>query len=158
MSVIKRVFGAVLVLLIIASVGFIFYNSALPPEKSSEQSTALGGVIAEIIPPETELGGFVQKYLRKIAHFTEYGLLGIELAVLCVFFTRRKLISLCRSFFFAGSVALLDETIQILSKRGPSVIDIWIDIGGYVFFSLFTLFASGLVLLVFLLVRKIRGY
>ena len=158
MSAMKKILASLLVLLILATIGFIFYNSTLPPEESAGQSNAVGGIIAEIISPDTELGGFIQKYLRKIAHFTEYGLLGVEFSVFCVFIVKRKIRSFKNSLFTASFVALVDETIQIFSKRGPSVEDIWIDIGGYVFFSLITVVVLTVGYLVCIAVRKIRGY
>ena len=158
MGALKRMFSVLLALVILLTVAFIFYNSSLPPEQSSQQSGAVGGIIAEIIPPETELGGFIQKYIRKIAHFTEYGLLGIELAIFCVLFTERKFLFSLRALFFAGAVALVDESIQIFSKRGPSVSDIWIDIGGYVFFSLLALAVMAVIRLIFFIASKFRGY
>ncbi len=157
MSLLKRMFSVVLILVILLTVAFIFYNSSLPPEESAQQSGVIGDIVAEIIPPETQVGGFVQKYIRKIAHFTEYGLLGIELALFCVLFAERKFTCFTRSLFFAGTVALIDETIQIFSKRGPSVIDMWIDIGGYIFFSLSALLFSLVVYLISLVIRSIRG-
>lgn len=156
MSAIKRFFALILVLVIAATVAFIFYNSSLPPEKSSEQSGAIGGVLAEIIPPETELGGFLQKYLRKIAHFTEYGLLGIELALMCVFFIKHKIAFALGSLFFAGTVALVDETVQIFSERGPTVSDIWIDIGGFLFFSALAYLVLALIKFVAFIIRRRR--
>lgn len=139
MSILRKTFSIILALAICATIAFIFYNSTLPPEESSEQSGAFGDIIAEIIPPETEVGGFVQAYLRKIAHFTEYGLLGIELTLLCMLLLKKRARSLPNAFIFSAFVALTDETIQIFSKRGASVGDIWIDVGGYVFFSALTL-------------------
>lgn len=149
MSALRKSFLIILALAICATVAFIFYNSTLPPEESSEQSGAFGDIIAEIIPPETEAGSFVQTYLRKIAHFTEYGLLGIELTLFCMLLKKKRLRLLLNAFIFSVFVALSDETIQIFSKRGPSVNDIWIDVGGYVFFSALTLvllFALSLIL------------
>ena len=156
MSAAKKIFCILLVLLVFLTVAFTFYNSSLPPQESSEQSDTVGGIIAEIIPPETQVGGFIQKYLRKIAHFTEYGLLGIEFALLLVFFSKKKFSFFIKGFFFSGTVALLDETIQIFSKRGPSVEDIWIDIGGYIFFSVITVFVSLVILLIALVVKRIK--
>ena len=156
MGAFKRVLSVLLALLVLLTVAFIFYNSSLAPDVSAEQSGAVGGIIAEIIPPETELGGFLQKYIRKIAHFTEYGLLGIELALFCVFFAKRKGAFCFGSLFFAGTVALVDETIQIFSKRGPSVEDVWIDIGGYLFFSALAYLVLALIKFIAYIIRP-RG-
>ena len=156
MSALRKTFSVILLLLTLLTVGFIFYNSALPPEKSQEQSSTVGDIIAEIIPPETEAGGFVQKYLRKIAHFTEYGLLGIELMLLCAVFAKRKLRFGILSLGAAVLVALIDETVQIFSARGPAVQDIWIDVGGFVFFALITVALLSVIHLFTVIVNRIK--
>ncbi len=121
---------ALLAVLMALTVAFIFSQSILPPEKSSEASGTVGDIVAEIIPPETEVGGFIQINLRKLAHFTEFFLLGIECSLFVFFFVKRPLYMVL-SFPAAAIVALVDETIQIFSGRGPSIIDVWIDIFGF---------------------------
>ena len=133
---IKYLLGWVLLALIAGTVVFIFVNSALPPEVSAEQSGTVGGIIAEIIPPDTDLGSFIQEYLRKIAHFTEYGMLGIEISLLVFFYFKRRVLFGCSAAAVPFFVGFIDESIQILSDRGPSISDVWIDIGGFITFSL----------------------
>ena len=140
--------------LILATLLFIFINSALPPETSSEQSGKVEDIITSIIPADTTLGEFLVKYLRKIAHFTEYGLLGIEFALMIMLLSVKRgkcaLLSLTVPFF----VGFIDESIQILSKRGPSISDVWIDVGGFIFFGLI---AYGVCFAVFFTVGKIKS-
>lgn len=140
--------------LILATLLFIFINSALPPETSSEQSGKVEDIITSIIPADTTLGEFLVKYLRKIAHFTEYGLLGIEFALMIMLLSdkrgRHALLSLTVPFF----VGFTDESIQILSKRGPSISDVWIDVGGFIFFGLI---AYGVCFAVFFTAGKIKS-
>lgn len=142
----------VLILLIICTVAHAFYQSALPAKQSAEQSDKVGEIIEEIIPPDTKPGEYVQKNLRKLAHFTEFFFLGLWSALYTVVFYRKKL-----SFFalmpFGMTIALLDETVQIFSKRGSSVKDVWIDILGYTS-ALFLVLSA---FLVFLLVRYMRN-
>lgn len=133
---IKYLLGWVLLALIAGTVVFIFVNSALPPEVSAEQSGTVGGIIAEIIPPDTDLGSFIQEYLRKIAHFTEYGMLGIEISLLVFSYFKRRVLFGCSAAAVPFFVGFIDESIQILSDRGPSISDVWIDIGGFITFSL----------------------
>ena len=133
---IKYLLGWALLALIAGTVVFIFVNSALPPEVSAEQSGTVGGIIAEIIPPDTDLGSFIQEYLRKIAHFTEYGMLGIEISLLVFFYFKRRVLFGCSAAAVPFFVGFIDESIQILSDRGPSISDVWIDIGGFITFSL----------------------
>ena len=149
MRFLKGILFVILIAMVVSTVAFIFYNSSLPPEKSSEQSSVVGDIIAGIIPPETEAGGFIQKYLRKIAHFTEYGLLGVELTLLVLIYSKRRVRHFLLSLTAAVFVALTDETVQMFSKRGPSVYDVWIDVGGFVFFATLTLIVGCAVYLVF---------
>ena len=123
---------------ILTTLVFIFVNSALPPEKSGEQSDKVSGIIAEIIPVDTDIGNFIITNIRKIAHFTEYGLLGIIVSLYVLIYTRKRVAFGFGSLLFALVVGFTDESIQILSGRGPSVSDIWIDIGGFATYSLLT--------------------
>ncbi len=135
LDVFLKYFRIFLLLLMLGTLVFIFVNSSLPPEVSSEQSTAVGGFITSFIPKESSLYDFVTEYMRKIAHFTEYGMLGIELSVYVLLYGKRRiregLLTLAVPFF----VGFADETVQIFSGRGPSVSDVWIDIGGFIFFG-----------------------
>ena len=126
----KNIVKLTLFLLIILTLAFIFIQSMLPPEKSAEQSGAVGEIIEEIIPPETPVGGYVQTNLRKIAHFVEFAVLGIWVTLLVVLFYRRKPF-IFSSFVFAILMGLFDETIQIKSGRGASVSDVWLDFFGF---------------------------
>ena len=80
-ELIIKIVGYLLIAMMIGTVLFIFINSMLPPEKSTEQSDTIKDIIVEILPDNSKAENFVEEYIRKIAHFTEYGLLGIELAV-----------------------------------------------------------------------------
>lgn len=122
----------------IATVVFIFVNSALPPETSSQQSEAVSGIIAEIIPEDTPIGSFIIDNVRKIAHFTEYGLLGIIVSLYITVYKKKRALWGLGSLALSLVVAFSDESIQILSGRGPSVADMWIDIGGFATYSLLT--------------------
>lgn len=128
-------FRIFLILMMLGTLIFIFVNSCLPKELSSEESAAVGGFITSLIPEDTDLYRFVTEYIRKIAHFTEYGMLGIEIAVYIMIYEKRRLHFALLSASVPFFVGFTDETIQILSDRGPSISDVWIDIGGFIFFS-----------------------
>ena len=117
--------------LIIITLAFIFSQSALPPETSQAESEAVGGIIEEILPPETPAGAYVQKNIRKIAHFTEFALLGTELALFVVLFMKKRWIFALVSYPAALITAFFDESIQMFSRRGPSIFDVWIDFSGF---------------------------
>ena len=141
-------FRIFLVLMMLGTLVFIFVNSCLPKEISSEESAAVGGFITSLIPEDTDLYRFVTEYIRKIAHFTEYGMLGIEIAVYIMIYGKGRVRLALLSSLIPLFVGFTDETIQILSDRGPSISDVWIDLGGFIFFSLIAW--GGMCLSVFL--------
>ncbi len=125
----------------VATLIFIFSNSMKPPAESVSDSNAVKDVIATIIPPESNLGKKILDNIRKIAHFTEYGLLGIEvfcIAALLADRRRARYLALGKSLIFALVTAFIDETIQIFSSRGPMIADVWIDVGGFFTYSMLT--------------------
>lgn len=136
-----------LLILIVMTLLFIFSQSMLPKEESSQESEAVGGIIAEIIPPETKPGHFVQVNLRKIAHFVEFAALGAEVALYIILFVKvRKWAYL--SFPSALITAFIDETVQVFSGRGPAITDVWIDFAGFAFASLVFYTVAMLILFV----------
>jgi len=98
--------------------------SALPPNASQAQSGWLMAFISKFLG--VEVGELL---LRKLAHFTEYLVLGTFMGLGITQLGRRE-----RSFLVALGLALpaavIDETIQVFSGRGPSIIDVWIDVAG----------------------------
>lgn len=141
-----RIIRIILLVLILTTLAFIFIQSAIPPEESEKESGAVGDAVTEIIPPTTAVGSFLKTNVRKIAHFVEYAALGLWVSLYGIItFPAPRRLSL---IFPAGLfVALLDETLQILSHRGSSVADVWLDFLGF-----FT--AAALVWGIYLLVIK----
>lgn len=131
----KSILRIALLVLILATLAFIFVQSMLPPKKSQAESDKIGEIVGEIIPPETPAGDYVQKNIRKIAHFVEFFILGCEVALYVIIFIPRikwALLSLPTALL----TAFFDESIQIFSKRGPSIKDVWIDFSGFLLASL----------------------
>ncbi len=125
-----KVLRIVLIIAIIFTLGFIYTQSFLSREASAEQSDSMAGIIEEIIPPDTPAGEFIITNIRKIAHFTEFFVLGAEISLYMILFIRRT--SYRVACMFSGLLlAFFDETIQIFSKRGPSISDVWIDYFGF---------------------------
>ncbi len=138
-----------LLLLILATVCFIFVRSTKPPAASSAESDKIRDILEDVLPPDTDITDFVLTNVRKIAHFSEFGFLGILTVIfLATYRLHPRMLGGWGAFGFA--VAFLDETIQIFTSRGPAILDVWIDVGGYIFYSLLTL----LVLTPVLLIRK----
>ena len=132
----QRAIKTILIAGIFATLAFIFTQSALPPEISSAESDASAEIIAEILPTDTALGGFVFDNIRKIAHFVEFGILGLELAIFVLLFSENKKKAVPKTLIFAFFTAFMDETIQIFSGRVAAVGDVWLDMAGFLAFSL----------------------
>ncbi len=72
----------------------------------------------------------IRKIIRKSAHAFEYLTLGAICLLLCRY-DESWLEKAKRLLLVAAFVPLVDETIQIFSKRTSSIEDIWMDIGGF---------------------------
>ena len=144
----KSIIRLLLLLLIVATLIFIFVQSMLPPKKSQAESDKVGEIVGEIIPPETPTGGYVQKNLRKLAHFAEFFILGCEVALYVVLFVpRRRWAAL--SLPMALLTALLDESIQMFSGRGPAIMDVWIDFSGFFVASVIFYTVSAVIIFIY---------
>ncbi|MBQ3133439.1 MAG: VanZ family protein [Clostridia bacterium] len=118
----------------------IFMFSAQPAEQSSEISASVTEMlIAAITPDFDQLSVAEQQQLienwhdiiRKIAHLTEYAVLGVLLTVSLVL----SRVKLCLSAIWAAGVSLLyaasDEIHQMfIESRGPGIVDVGIDFVG----------------------------
>ena len=147
-----------LIILMAMTIAFMFYSSSLSREESSQQSSTVSLIFDAILPDGTAFKEFVLENLRKIAHFTEYGILGTEVALYILIYERKR----CKMFaplslLVPVLVGFLDESIQVLSERGPSITDVWIDIGGYFAFSILVYIVAGTVFFVLDLLKRKSG-
>ena len=92
-------------------------------EDSSTESgwvlAMVGPVLKVIVGP----GNVTMHFVRKLAHFTEYFVLGVELEL----YLKRKWL---KAVGIGFAVAFMDETIQMFSGRGPLISDVWLDFFG----------------------------
>lgn len=122
-------------LLIFLTVAFIFYNSAQPVEESKEKSASVAETIAQKSKEEYEKPAdwraFVA-HVRKAAHAIEFFVLGLELSALFLAVLHRPSVpqAIWNILSAALAVAVADESIQILSGRGPKVQDVLLDFCG----------------------------
>ena len=125
----RKVLSAVLICICIATVAFIWGNSMLDREASSNVS---GSLLAAIEPIIRLIGieSEGDRWLRKLAHFTEFGALGAELLFLAAVKGKLSLQAASNCAFAALLVALTDETIQLASGRGSQVTDVLLDFSG----------------------------
>ena len=107
---------------------FIWGNSMLSGEASGNIS---GGLLSWLIETFPFMKWLPEYLLRKFGHFSEFGLLGFLLAWFFLLQGQRGIHRISMPLLFAMAAGLTDETIQVYSLgRSPSVLDVWIDVGG----------------------------
>ena len=102
---------------------FIFGQSLLPQSVSAEESGWLTENILNPLLNPLGIGPLTHHMVRKIAHITEFAILSFLLA-LCF---RGQIV---KSAGIGLTTAFLDESIQLLSGRGASITDVWLDLIG----------------------------
>lgn len=112
-----RLFVALSALMVLV----IFSFSLFSGETSSRQSSWAQDLLALLTGLEWDVW-----IIRKLAHITEYALLGCfaALALAQTAWRPRHAFSLLGLGFVVG---FLDESIQLLSRRGPAIADVWLD-------------------------------
>lgn len=121
-----RILRAVLLVLLALTVAFILSRSARGTVESDGESQWVTDLIRAVLHNDSISHAFV----RKLAHFTEFFVLGAELSAL-LWLEKKRTVQWYVNIWFAGELtALCDETVQIFSGRGPMVKDVWLDTAG----------------------------
>lgn len=127
---------------LIYSIVFIFQNSLQIASVSSEKSEQVQQVVNNAAG-SVGLGPFSLHIIRKMAHFTEFMLMGFWFMLCLRVYTRHFIRHISWPLFFGLTTAVTDETIQLfVDGRGSSVKDVWIDFAGFnvgLFIALFIL-------------------
>lgn len=121
-----------LIILLIFTLCFIWGNSLLPASVSEDFSGRVNDLVNMIWHTiDHKVGSGGDGVLRKVAHATEFAVLGMETLALFQYDFKRK----WTSVFLCGiGTALIDETIQLFTVgRSGEVRDIWIDFTGFLF-------------------------
>lgn len=110
---------------------FIWGQSLLGRELSQLQSDSVQGMLGSVFG-EWMYDTFLYRYIRKVAHFAEYALLGMEWMGY-----RRTVRGAGRPpqwvlWTVGPTVAVCDELLQFVSARAPRVTDVLLDCLGYV--------------------------
>ena len=137
--------GLVLGVLIGLTLAFIWGNSLQSGAASGAMSGSLRAWLEQLLHVPVD-----EFLLRKAAHFSEYALLGAGLSLLLNLLLDRngrplargrRLLDFPALGFFAAAI---DETIQIFSGRGSSLLDVWLDTAGCLtgFFLIFLIFCT----------------
>ena len=116
----------VLLALIILTLCFIWGQSLVPGEASSQESGAVLERVAPILEVIFGKGNVTDHLVRKLAHVIEYAMLGIEFTLLFNGQDKWVRTVICHCFL----TGFLDETIQLFNGRGSFVSDVWLDASG----------------------------
>lgn len=110
--------------LLVCCLAFIWGNSLMPGPVSGAFSDWVGQLLEQLLPGEQTPPADGSGLLRKLAHFTEFSVLGMCLAWLFGMLRRKMPWALA----LGVAAACVDETIQrFVPGRGPSVKDVGID-------------------------------
>ena len=100
-------------------------------ESSSAESGAITDIIAKLLSPIFGKDFLTPHVVRKAAHFTEFFILGVLGSSFLRSIGKESFFAESYAFLCGLAVAVIDETIQIISPdRGPSVKDVLLDASG----------------------------
>ena len=132
-------------------IAFAFIHSAMPASESSKESNSVLAFLSALLSGlgiHRELTGL---FVRKLAHFSEYTVIGTLLVSCAYSFDRARPYRYLAAVLFTGlASALTDETIQQFSEgRAGQITDVWLDFSG-------VLTGTALMLLFFVLYIRIK--
>ena len=122
-----------LTILIILTLLFIWGQSVLPASTSASESSWVMDLTRPFLELFTGPGNVTDHLVRKLAHATEYFVLGCEVALWCRWKLkdRKKIFKFLVLLLFGLAVAFIDESIQFFSPgRSMEFLDMMIDLGG----------------------------
>ncbi len=122
----RRKLHYLLCAIIAALLLFIWGNSTL----SGEESGAISGRLLDWLTAHVSfLEDMPELVLRKLGHLSEFAALGFFLGL--YFRKQQRYHRITMPLLLGFTAANVDELIQVFSpERGPSVVDVWIDMGG----------------------------
>ena len=119
-----------LLIAIVLTLAFIWGNSLLNREQSSDESAWVLQLVTPILELFVGKGRVTEHLVRKLAHFAEFALLGFELFFWFSGVREKRKEMLLLAMAHGLFAALTDETIQLFSARGSQVQDVWLDFAG----------------------------
>ena len=140
----------ILTVLTVAAVAAIFYNSSQSVVESTERSSPLTDWINGILAGFPIPFSVTENFIRKLAHFTEYAILGTMLSVTYYLYLLKIKTALIATLITGAAVAVIDEVIQLFpAGRSCQISDMLLDCCGVAF-------ASAIVMLIIRAVENKR--
>lgn len=134
----KRTCAVILLLITAALLIFIWGNSLMSRQLSHLKSESALQAVSPLFDSIAN-SGLTEPMLRKIAHFAEFFAVSAAITLLLRLFRplSAQLIFNCLSLGLM--IAVIDESLQIISLRGPLVSDILLDFCGVITGTVFAL-------------------
>ena len=127
----KTQIKTILVVLLALLLAFIWLHSMMPAEDSAEESQRVGQFLTPFLELFVGEGNVTDHLVRKLAHFCEYGALGILAGALLLVKKESGIFRWSYALLCALAVAVIDESIQLLADgRGARVQDVLLDTAG----------------------------
>ena len=127
----KTQIKTILVVLLALLLAFIWLHSMMPAEDSAEESQRVGQFLTPFLELLVGEGNVTDHLVRKLAHFCEYGALGILAGALLRVKKESGIFRWSYTLLCALAVAVVDESIQLLADgRGAQVQDVLLDAAG----------------------------
>ncbi len=146
----QKVYTIVLSILLVLTLIFIWGNSIIPQSESKIESDTAHGTVKVFLDFIFGKDVITQDIFRKLAHFCEFMFLSLIINLLYLNLKKynyKKIFEISSLCLFT---AVIDESIQILSNRGPSVLDVLIDFSG-------SLFAVMIITLIYAIYKKVKN-
>ena len=132
----KKRWIAVVSVLLVLTLAFIWRNSMESIPESQAKSLDLVAILKPILEPIIGEGKVTDHFVRKTAHFCEFALLGAELRLLFLLLGFGTVQGHMNTLFAALAAGVTDETIQYFYGRGSMVLDVVLDFCGAFFGAL----------------------
>lgn len=126
----KKALSIFLVILITATLLFIWGNSIKTVAESGKESKQVLTDTKPALESVLGKGKATDNLVRKFAHLIEFSALGGEFALLIILRGRVKIQGVFNCLSAGLFAAVIDEALQIISKRGSQVSDVLLDLGG----------------------------
>ena len=116
---------------VLATIAFIFYNSAQVAEISSGYSSEVTDLVNRVLSYAPIDIVLTEHQVRKLAHITEFATLGFFLTFCLRVYTKRLIAFCAWPLLFGLFIAVCDEFLQrFVPGRSSSIKDIFIDFIG----------------------------
>ncbi len=124
---------------LVIGMAFVWGHSMIPATGSAEESRIIGEIIKPFLEIFVGEGNVTDHLVRKLAHFTEYGVLGFAMGANVAIRGRvpsdgergRRIYRWTYGLLLMLAIAVVDESIQIVTPgRGAMIADVLLDMCG----------------------------